>query len=438
MKEEKGFLANFKKIGGMDLWMYAVCAILIGATVATGSMSNDLMAYIAICLAVSLLLHCIGKVLPIWNTYIGGGLLMVFFGAAIIKQFGLMPENYITMINDVTNESTNTLTVFIVFLIMGSILSLDRGVLLRSFGGYIPAILGGLVGAAIAGAGVGLIFGVSPVDALIRYVLPIMGGGNGAGAVPLSQVYEQVTGKPAAEYYSFAIIILTIANLMCIVAGGLLNRLGKARPELTGDGTNIMKVDQKLIKEDVTADITMDDILGTLLLGGACYGVGRLFSKVLLPTVLGAQIHSFAYTILFVVIIAALGIVPKNIRVTAKKIQEFMTAVVAMMTMVGLGFDFNLGELVAACSPGNIAIAFCVVIGAIIGSALVGKVVGFYPIDSAVTAGLCMANRGGAGDIAVLTAADRMGLISYAQLSSRIGGGIVLIIASFAFSILLK
>lgn len=88
----------------------------------TGAMSNDLMAYIAICLAVSLLLHRIGKVLPVWNTYIGGGLLMVFFGEALIKQFGLMPESYITMINDVTNESINTLTVFIVFLIMGSIL----------------------------------------------------------------------------------------------------------------------------------------------------------------------------------------------------------------------------------------------------------------------------------------------------------------------------
>ena len=53
MKEGKGFLANFKKIGGMDLWMYAVCAVLVGATVTTGAMSNDLMAYIAICLAVS-------------------------------------------------------------------------------------------------------------------------------------------------------------------------------------------------------------------------------------------------------------------------------------------------------------------------------------------------------------------------------------------------
>ena len=45
-----------------------------------------------------------------------------------------------------------------------------------------------------------------------------------------------------------------------------------------------------------------------------------------------------------------------------------------------------------------------------------------------------MANRGGNGDLACLGAADRMDLIAYAQLSSRLGGGIVLIIASFIFS----
>ena len=48
-----------------------------------------------------------------------------------------------------------------------------------------------------------------------------------------------------------------------------------------------------------------------------------------------------------------------------------------------------------------------------------------------------MANRGGGGDVAVLGAANRMDLISYAQLSSRVGGGIVLIIASFFFSFFL-
>ena len=283
----------------------------------------------------------------------------------------------------------------------------------------------------------GLIFGVKPIDMVIKYVLPIMGGGNGAGAVPLSQIYEQISGEPAANYYSFAIIILTIANLFCIVAGALLHKLGQVKPSLTGDGTSIMPVESKLIKEDVQVKVTLNDYCGVLLLLGTVFAVGRLFSKVLLPTVFGAQIHNFAYSIIFVVILAALGIIPKNIRVAAKQVQGFMVSVVGMLTMVGMGVDFDLAELVSAASPSNLLIAAMIVLGAILGSALVGKLVGFYPIDAAITAGLCMANRGGSGDIAVLGAANRLELISYAQLSSRVGGGIVLIIASFFFSFFL-
>ena len=264
-----------------------------------------------------------------------------------------------------------------------------------------------------------------------------MGGGNGAGAVPLSQIYEQISGEPAANYYSFAIIILTIANLFCIVAGALLHKLGQVKPSLTGDGTSIMPVESKLIKEDVQVKVTLNDYCGVLLLLGTVFAVGRLFSKVLLPTVFGAQIHNFVYSIIFVVILAALGIIPKNIRVAAKQVQGFMVSVVGMLTMVGMGVDFDLAELVSAASPSNLLIAAMIVLGAILGSALVGKLVGFYPIDAAITAGLCMANRGGSGDIAVLGAANRLELISYAQLSSRVGGGIVLIIASFFFSFFL-
>lgn len=198
-----------------------------------------------------------------------------------------------------------------------------------------------------------------------------------------------------------------------------------------------MPVESKLIKEDVQVKVTLNDYCGVLLLLGTVFAVGRLFSKVLLPTVFGAQIHNFAYSIIFVVILAALGIIPKNIRVAAKQVQGFMVSVVGMLTMVGMGVDFDLAELVSAASPSNLLIAAMIVLGAILGSALVGKLVGFYPIDAAITAGLCMANRGGSGDIAVLGAANRLELISYAQLSSRVGGGIVLIIASFFFSFFL-
>ena len=105
--------------------------------------------------------------------------------------------------------------------------------------------------------------------------------------------------------------------------------------------------------------------------------------------------------------------------------------------MVGMGVDFDLMELVTASSLQNVIVALMIVIGAMLGSALVGYFVGFYPIDAAVTAGLCMANRGGNGDLAVLGAAHRMELMAYAQLSSRLGGGIILVIASFMFSYLL-
>lgn len=396
MGEEKktSVIDELKYMGGLPWWLYLICAGVVLAVAFTDTLGYDATAFIAVTMALAIILYKIGKILPIWNTYIGGGLLMVFFGTAVLKQLNLIPEKYVDLINNTVQGDVSILNVFIICLIMGSILSLDRKVLLRSFGGYIPSILGGLAGAALLGCGTGLIFGVKPIDMIIKYVLPIMGGGNGAGAVPLSQIYEQISGEPAANYYSFAIIVLTIANLFCIIAGALLNRLGEMRPELTGDGKNIMPVDSKLIKEDVKVKVTLNDYTGTLLLCGTVYAVGRLFSKVLLPTVLGAQIHTFAYSIIFVVILAATGIVPANIRVAAKNVQGFMVSIVGLMCMVSMGVDFDLGELAAACSPSNLLIALVIVIGAILGSGLVGKLVGFYPIDAAVTAGLCMANPG--------------------------------------------
>lgn len=435
--KEKFSLKTFE-VYGLPWWQALICVAICAIAMYLGVQSSSMTGTLATCFALAVVFNEIGERLPIWNNYIGGGLLMAFFGVAILKYFNVIPEAAINNINSFISDDANFLEMFIVMLIVGSVLALDRDILLKSFAGYIPAILGGLAVACILGIVGGLIFGVSPADSVIKYVLPIMGGGNGAGAVPLSQIYEQVTGDAAANYYSFAIIVLTIANIFCIIASALLNTLGQKVPSLTGDKKTLLRKGGNIARDDVKVKIDLKHEGAALLIAVACYSVGRLMSKKILPTIAGAAIHQYAYMIIFVVILAALGVIPATVRAGAKKLQSFFSSLLGIVIMVGMGADFDIAELFTALNPGNVVMALLIVLGAIIGAGGVGYLVGFYPIDSAITAGLCMANRGGNGDLACLGAADRMDLIAYAQLSSRLGGGIVLIIASFVFSFLLK
>lgn len=432
MLEEKKIF----KLMGIDWRICLGFMAIVLFSAFTGALPTDITGTFALMLAIGIIFDEVGERIPFWNSYIGGGIVLAFLGTAALVYFNILPEKYVGAIN-VIMDDIDFLTMFIVMLITGSILALDRKLMIKSFVGYIPAILGGLVGAFIFGCITGLVFGISPAEVALKYVLPIMGGGNGAGAVPLSQIYEQVTGLPKEGYYTFAIAILTIANIFAIITAAILKKIGQAKPSLTGDGKTLIRNSAELAKDDEKVKTSMKDLGGALFTAVGFYALGTLFGKYLLPTIGGVAIHSFAYMIVFVAIAAALGIIPKEIRAGAKKLQSFFTNNLILIIMVGVGVSTDLGELMAAITLANVVIALAIVIGAILGSAIVGYLVGFYPVDAAITAGLCMANRGGSGDIAVLGASDRMSLMAYAQLSSRLGGGMVLVIGSILFGFLM-
>ena len=90
----------------------------------------------------------------------------------------------------------------------------------------------------------------------------------------------------------------------------------------------------------------------------------------------------------------------------------------------------NLGQIIDSISFTYVVLVLVTVIGAMVGAGVVGRLMGLYPIEAAITGGLCMANMGGTGDVAVLGASKRMELMPFAQISSRIGGAFILLLTS--------
>ena len=73
-------------------------------------------------------------------------------------------------------------------------------------------------------------------------------------------------------------------------------------------------------------------------------------------------------------------------------------------------------------------------VGTIMGTGFfVGRWVNLYPIEAAIV-NACHSGQGGTGDVAILTAANRMVLMPFAQIATRIGGAITVTIAISALA----
>ena len=208
------------KIFGMAWYVYAaVAGIALIAMFGDYLPSNTVGAF-AILYTLGIALGWIGDRIPVWNTYIGGGSILAFLGSAYLVYIGIIPEATIETVK-IFMDTTDFLDLFIAVLITGSILSVNRKLLLKAFAGYLPAILAGIVGAILLGMVGGLLVGVEPAKVATEYVLPIMGGGTGAGAIPMADIYANATGNDPAKWLSFGLSILTIANIIAIMAAGV-------------------------------------------------------------------------------------------------------------------------------------------------------------------------------------------------------------------------
>ncbi len=422
------------KLAGLRLPIYAVAFVLCIISICTQTLPKGMIGALFLLIIFGEILNVLGNKTPIVNTFLGGGAIVCIFGGAALVYFGLLPEAILKNTKTFM-KAGGFLNFYIAALITGSILGMNRKLLIQASLRYLPCIVAA-VGVAIIFAGIGgWIFGMSFRESTAYISIPIMGGGMGAGAIPLSKIFAPTLGKSTEQVLSMLVPAVALGNAMAIVAGGFLNKLGKIKPSLTGEGAlvRVANADLKISKREMKP-IEIQDYAAGIVAATGFFAVGTLVAYLMKK--IGLNIHPYAWMIIAVAVVKMLNIMPDYVENAAEHWYKFVAKNFTPALLVGIGIAYtNLGQIISAITPVYVVLCLLVVIGAIIGGGIVGHLVGFYFVESAITAGLCMANMGGTGDVAVLTASDRMELMPFAQISSRLGGAFIILVASFLIPI---
>ncbi len=426
---------NQTRILGMEIKYYLIALAICIVGMAFGFVGKGMIFAIPLLLVLSHGLTKIGDNIPVWKDWVGGGVTLTMFAGAILVKF--IPETTLETI-----KNFYVVDDFLVFtignLLICSIMGMDRKVLTQAAVGFLPTVLAGVVCSYLCGGLIGALLGYGFWDAILYISQPIMGGGMGAGAIPISKIYASAGLKDADAYLSMLVAAVVLGNIISIILAAVLNKLGELRPELTGNGQLVKSAKTAAQSGPIAAEaqpvnLTPESIGMIIVWIGAFIILGNLARKVI-----PVNIHPYAWMIILACTAKILNLFPEKFGQIAKAYLPRYVALAMPPIMLGVGlFYTDLEQFAASVSnPTFVLICLATVVGAVLGAGLFGRLFKFNFVESSMAAGLCMANMGGSGDLAVLSAGKRMGLMPFSQISSRLGGAIVMIIAGAMLSLL--
>lgn len=429
------------KIGPMPLPVYVVLAcIVIGASFVTiakqgkveSALPADMIGGFAVIMICGWILGHLGGKLPIFKDIGGPAILSLFVPSALLAYgvFNPAMKNATVAIM----KTSNFLYMYISCLVAGSLLGMNRKVLVQGFMRMFVPLIVGTVAATIAGVGVGLLFGFSPYHTFFFILIPIMGGGVGEGILPLSMAYAElgVLGKTQGELIAMMIPAALIGNVVAIVSAGALKRLGEKHEQYNGKGLLVRSGDDNELLKEMGTDKPIElPLMGCgLLIACSFWILGSLLAPY-------TGIPGPILMILGAAAAKVLQIVPARMEQGAYQMYKFMTTNLTYPLLVGLGILYvPWKDLISAFTFGYFCVCAAAVLTMVSSGWFIGRFLNMYQVESAVVTA-CHSGLGGTGDVAILSACDRMGLMPFAQISTRIGGASMVVFAVFTIKLFL-
>jgi Na+/citrate or Na+/malate symporter len=416
-----------RRLGIVPIPVFLLCLAVVGVMLRSHTLQADIPTNIAILAVGGFACAEIGKRTPLLRN-LGFGAIVATFLPSYLAYSGALPAGLQDCISTFV-ASSNFLYLFISAIIVGSILGMDRRTLIGGFLKLFPQLAIGSVAAGAVGCAVGSAVGLGFQHTLFKIVVPIMAGGVGEGAIPLTMGYAAVTHQKQGDLFSEVLPAVMLASPTAIVFSGMLNYLGKLFPSLTGQG-QLQPGEQdvhlsgagaiRICPEPVLVGSAAVTIVSLFLLGQATHDLLRLPGPVVM---------------LFVALLIKLGrLAPPSLEEGAYGVYQFFSTCVTYPLLFGIGVaSIRWEKLMAAINLPTIVTIVATVATLMSTAFAMARLLRMHPIEAAIV-NACHSGQGGTGDVAILTAADRMQLMPFAQIATRIGGAITVTLALLAFA----
>lgn len=419
---------EMKRVAGLPLPLYLAVLGLLLLALHYGLIPSGMPGGLFLLLVLGEGLNELGKSVPLVKTYFGGSVVCVLGGAAL-SALGLFPTGSMGLLDRFIQQE-GFLIFYIAALITGSLFQIDRRLLFRASLRILPTALAGVAAGTAVVVLLGLLQGFRPAESLLYIAIPMTSGGMTAGAVPLSGIYAETTGIPAGEILTRIAPATVLGNIVSILFGALSVQLSQRFPKISGGG-------QLLRGEAAEKPVSPSRIDFGKLLAGLVLSLAFYMS--------GALLHGFipaipAYAGMILCIMAAKGfsVLPTEMEEAAAVWGQFVIRAFTAAALTGIGIVLlDLDRLAAVLTLPYLLTVVLGVLAITLTAGFVGsRLMGFYPLEASIAAGMCTTNMGGSGNVAVLSAADRMALLPFAQIVTRSIGALMLTLGGILVGLL--
>jgi malate:Na+ symporter len=413
-------------VGPVPILIYIpICLVVIGAALIK-KLPIDMIGGFACIMIMGFLFADVGAKIPILKNIGGSAILCLFIPSAMVGYEVLNPEMQKATV--ALMKTSNYLYLYIACLVAGSLLGMNRRVLIQGFMRMFVPLAVGTVAAVAAGLAAGALFGYDMKHTFFFMIIPIMGGGIGEGVLPTSIAYAEILGKSQGEMIAQLIPAALIGNVVAIVCGGVLKRIGEKYPQYNGNGLLVRGGDDaELLKaQNDTANKPIElPLMGAGLLIACAFFIAGGF---LAPYV---GIPGPILMILIGAMFKITNLMPAKMEQGAYQMYRFIATNTTYPLLVGLGVLYvPWNKLVAAFTIPYVTICTVTVLAMVASGWVVATFMNMYQVETAIV-NACHSGLGGTGDVAILSAADRMEMMPFAQISTRIGGAGMVVAAVF-------